>query len=320
MSKRSLSGVQPSGELHIGNYFGAIRQHVAAQDNAFYFIADFHALTSLGKADELRQNTRHVAATYLALGLDPERAVFFRQSDVPQVCEISWILSNVAAMGLLERAHSYKDKIAKGLQPKVGLFTYPILMAADILAYDSDVVPVGKDQVQHIEITRDLAIAFNAHYGEETFKLPSFTLGTPEVVPGIDGEKMSKSYGNTLPIFTRGKALKSLVMSIKTDSKGLDDPKDPSTCTVFALHKLFATPEASAEMAERYRAGGYGYGHAKQALLAQIEQHFGPAYERYDALMARPDELEDHLRTGAVKARAEAQKVLTRARRACGLE
>ena len=319
MSERSLSGVQPSGELHLGNYFGAIRQHVAAQDDAYYFIADYHALTSLRDAESLRQNTRHVAAAYLALGLDPERAVFFRQSDVPEVCELSWLLSNVAAMGLLERAHSYKDKIAKGLQPKVGLFTYPILMAADILAYDSDVVPVGKDQVQHIEITRDLAIAFNALFGD-TFKLPRFTLGTPELVPGLDGEKMSKSYDNAIPIFTRGKALKSLVMSIKTDSKALEDPKDPDTCTVFQIFRLFASDAERIEMAEHYRAGGYGYGHAKQALLKKIEERFSPAWTRYDELLARPTDLEDLLRVGAVKARAQARLVVNRARLACGLD
>ncbi|MCB9547566.1 MAG: tryptophan--tRNA ligase [Myxococcales bacterium] len=319
MSQRYLSGVQPSGELHLGNYIGAMRHHIEAQDDAYYFIADYHALTSLGDAEALRQNVRHVAAAYLALGLDPARATFFRQSDVPEVCELTWLLSNVAAMGLLERAHSYKDKIAKGLQPKVGLFTYPILMAADILAYDSDVVPVGKDQAQHLEITRDLAIAFNALYGE-TFKLPRIVLGTPELVPGIDGEKMSKSYNNTLPIFTRGKALKSLVMSIKTDSKGLDEPKDPDTCTVYKLYTFVASPAEQAEMAAAYRAGGYGYGHAKLALLKKLEETFGPAYERYDALLARPDDLEDRLRVGATRARAEAQIVLGRARRACGLD
>ncbi|MEZ4466457.1 MAG: tryptophan--tRNA ligase [bacterium] len=319
MSERYLSGVQPSGELHLGNYIGAMRHHIEAQDDAYYFIADYHALTSLRDAESLRQNVRHVAAAYLALGLDPARATFFRQSDVPEVCELTWLLSNVAAMGLLERAHSYKDKIAKGLQAKVGLFTYPILMAADILAYDSDVVPVGKDQAQHLEITRDLAIAFNALYGE-TFKLPRIVLGTPELVPGIDGEKMSKSYDNTLPIFTRGKALKGLVMSIKTDSKGLEEPKDPDTCTVFQLYRFVATPAEAAEMAAAYRAGGYGYGHAKIALLKKLEETFGPAYERYDALLARPDELEDRLRVGAVRAQAEARVVLARARQACGLD
>lgn len=316
--KRYLSGVQPSGMLHLGNYFGAIRQHVARQDNAYYFIANYHALTTVNDAEVLRANTFDVAATYLALGLDPERATLFRQSDVPEVCELSWLLSTVAGMGLLERAVSYKEKKDRGIAPSVGLFTYPVLMAADILIYDSEVVPVGSDQVQHLEMTRDMAQSFNHLYGE-TFKLPAYELGTPVPVPGIDGQKMSKSYGNTIPIFARGKALKKLVMSIQTDSTPLEDPKDPDTCNVFALYKLFATAEQQAQMRDKYAAGNYGYGHAKLELLALIKDHFAEAGERYDQFQRQPELVEDMLQTGARRAREVARGVLDRARSACGL-
>ncbi len=316
---RYLSGIQPSGLLHLGNYFGAIRNHIAHQDNALYFIADYHALTSTRDPAVLRANVHDVALTYLALGLDPERATLFRQSDVPEVTELTWLLMTTTGMGLLERAHSYKDKVARGISPTMGLFSYPVLMAADILAYDSDVVPVGKDQVQHLEMTRDMAASFNAIYGE-VFKLPKFILGTPEPVPGIDGEKMSKSYDNTLPIFAQGKALKKLVMSIKTDSTPMEDPKDPNTCNVFKLYSLFADAPALAEMKANYAGGNYGYGHAKLALLEQIKAHFADAHARRAELMQTPELVEEVLAAGAERARAKAREVLDRARAACGLD
>jgi tryptophanyl-tRNA synthetase len=315
---RTLSGVQPSGQLHLGNYFGAIRQHIEQQDDAFYFIANYHALTTVHDPEMLRSNTFDVAATYLALGLDPQRATLFRQSDVPEVCELTWMLETVIGMGLLEKAVSYKDKKERGLQASVGLFTYPVLMASDILIYDSDVVPVGSDQVQHVEMTRDFAGRFNSRFGE-TFKLPKYKLGTPVPVPGIDGQKMSKSYGNHIPIFAEGKALKKLVMSIQTDSKELEDAKNPDTCAVFAIYRLFGTPEQTEEMAKNYRAGGYGYGHAKKALLEAINEKFGPARERRRHFYENPSEVEDALAVGAGRARAIAREVTDRARRNCGL-
>ena len=317
-SKRFLSGVQPSGQLHLGNYFGAIRGHLARQDNAFYFIADYHALTTIHDAQALRGHVFDVAATYLALGLDPQRACLFRQSDVPEVTELTWLLSTVTPMGLLERAVSYKDKIQKGLPASVGLFTYPALMAADILAYESDVVPVGPDQRQHVEITQDMAEAFNRTFGP-VFKRPEYLLGTEVSVPGVDGAKMSKSYGNHIPIFAADKELKNKVMGIKTDSKGVADAKDPETCTVFTLYALFATPEQKAEMADRYRRGGMGYGDAKKALLALIDAHFAPARARRAELDAHPERVEAALAAGAQRARALARQVTDRARRAAGL-
>lgn len=315
---RYLSGVQPSGKLHLGNYFGAIRQHIASQDNAFYFIANYHALTTVYDADTLRENTFDVAVTYLSLGLDPARATLFRQSDIPEVTELTWLLETCIGMGLLEKAVSFKDKKERGIAASVGLFTYPVLMASDILVYDSDVVPVGTDQIQHVEMCRDFAGRFNNRYGE-TFKLPKYTLGTEVPVPGIDGAKMSKSYGNHIPIFAEGKALKKLVMSIETDSLGLDDVKDPDTCTVVKLYKLFASPEEVAEMQANYRAGGYGYGHAKMALLDKINETFGPAREKRKHLLANPNEVEEVLQAGAAKARVIAREVTDRARKACGL-
>ncbi len=319
MALRYLSGVQPSGQLHLGNYFGAIRSHIENQDGAFYFIANYHALTTIQNAEVLRKNILDAACTYLALGLDPERATFYRQSDIPEVTELSWLLSTVTGMGLLERAHSFKEKKARGLPATMGLFTYPILMAADILLFDADVVPVGPDQVQHVEMTRDMATYFNTTYGE-TFKLPKFELGTPVPVPGLDGEKMSKSYGNFIPIFERGKALKKLVMSIKTDATPLEDPKDPEKCSVFALYRLFASPEQIEQMRQNYAGGNYGYGHAKLALLDVIQERFADAYAKYDHFQSHPDEVEDILRAGAKKARAVARNRLDAARKACGLD
>jgi tryptophanyl-tRNA synthetase len=320
--KRILSGVQPSGKLHIGNYFGAIRQHIQLQEegDAFYFLADFHALTTINDAALLRQVTRAAALDYLALGLDPNRATFFRQSDVPDVCELTWLLASVTSMGLLERAVSYKDKIARGIQPRVGLFTYPVLMAADILIYDADIVPVGADQVQHIEITRDIAGFFNATYGE-TFKLPdAFVKQETAKVPGTDGQKMSKSYGNTIGIFDEGKALRSAVMSVVTDSTPVEAPKDPESNTVYQLYRLFATANEAADMAERFRAGGYGYGEAKKELLAKIDACFAPFRALRNQLDADKSYVDDVLREGARRAQVEARVILDRARRACGID
>ncbi|HMP16083.1 MAG TPA: tryptophan--tRNA ligase, partial [Gemmatales bacterium] len=234
--KRILSGVQPSGKLHLGNYFGAIRQHIDLQDTGecFYFIADYHAMTTLQDPQVLRENVQDVALDYLALGLDPQKASFFRQSDVPEVTELTWFLSTIAGMGLLERAHSYKDKVARGITPSVGLFTYPILMAADILAYRSHLVPVGQDQIQHLE----MAGSFNSTYKVDLFPLPEARLDVAAVVPGVDGKKMSKSYGNTIDIFAEGKPLKKVIMSIVTDSTPLEAPKNPANCNVFALYSL----------------------------------------------------------------------------------
>lgn len=316
--ERYLSGVQPSGELHLGNYFGAIRQHLRNQDGAFYFIADYHALTTVHCAETLRRHTFDAAATYVALGLDPERATLFRQSDVPEVTELAWLLSTVTSKGLLERGVSYKDKRERGLPASLGLFSYPVLMAADILIYDSDVVPVGGDQVQHLEMTRDIASSFNARYGK-VFKLPRYELGTPVPVPGLDGRKMSKSYGNTIPIFARGETLRALVMSIKTDSAPLEAPKDPDACTVFALYSLVAEEAEVEAMAAAYRGGGFGYGHAKKALLERLEATFAVASERRAALERRPEKVEAILAEGAVRARRIAREVLGRARAAVGL-
>ena len=319
---RILSGIQPSGKLHIGNYYGAIQQHIALQDesNAFYFIADYHALTTLQDRELFQSSVLDVALDYLALGLDPAQALLFRQSDVPEVCELTWLLSTVTGMGLLERAHSYKDKVARGIRPRAGLFFYPVLMAADILAYHSDVVPVGKDQIQHIEMTQDMAEAFHAAYDCDVFRRPEGRLAeSAAVVPGTDGQKMSKSYGNTIEIFATGKPLKKTVMSIVTDSLGVEDPKDPEACHVFNLYKLVAGPEQVQEMATRLSEGGYGYGDAKKALLGSLNDTFGAARERRAELAADPDTLEDILRAGAAKARAVAQDVVGAAREAVGM-
>ncbi len=318
MAPRYLSGVQPSGQLHLGNYFGAIKRHIERQDGAFYFIANYHALTTIQNAQVLRKNIYDAACTYLALGLDPKRATFYRQSDIPEVTELMWMLSTVTGMGLLERATSFKDKKERGIPASMGLFNYPVLMAADILLFDADIVPVGPDQVQHVEMTRDMATYFNQTYGE-TFKLPKYELGVPVPVPGLDGAKMSKSYGNTIPLFARGKELKKLVMSIKTDSTPLEEPKNPDTCPVFALYKLFASDAEVETMRQNYLAGGYGYGHAKLALLSAIQESFSQAYEKYDYYQSHLDEVEDILRFGAEKAREVAQVRIDAARTAVGL-
>lgn len=317
-----LSGIQPTGRFHWGNYFGAIRQYIAMQgeEQSFYFIADLHALTTVRSPSELRTNVTEAAIDLLALGLDPQRATLFRQSDVPEVTELTWLLLTITQMHLLEKCHAYKDKKAQGLAADAGLFTYPVLMAADILIYDSDVVPVGADQVQHIEVTRDLAQRFNSMYGE-TLRLPEARiLDWSAKVPGLDGErKMSKSYGNTIPIFDTPKQLRKLINSAKTDSKTLEEPKDPDTCPVFALYRLFSTVEQQAELAEKYRAGGMGYGAAKQLLFEAAMAYFGEAFERRSRLEQTPDVVEDILREGARTARRKAQEVLERVRTACGL-
>lgn len=318
-----LSGIQPTGRFHWGNYFGAIRQYIQLQGNeqSFYFIADLHALTTIREADQLRQNVSDAALDLLALGLDPEQATLFRQSDVPEVTELTWLLMTVTQMHLLEKCHAFKDKKAKGVQADAGLFTYPVLMAADILIYDSDLVPVGQDQVQHIEVTRDLAQRFNNFYGDDVLVLPDkHVLDHSAKVPGLDGEKMSKSYNNTIPIFDTPKRLKKLINKIVTDSKAVEDPKDPETCAVFDLFRLFGSDQQQQELAERYRAGGMGYGEAKGALHAAAMQYFGPAFERRADLEKRPDDVEDILQSGARRARAKAQEVVERARAACGLK
>src|SRR5437660_3538185 len=272
---RILSGVQPSAKLHLGNYFGAIRQHIALQNEGlcFYFIADYHALTTIQDPKTLAENTRDVALDYLALGLDPNKAVFFRQSDVPEVAELTWILSTVTNMGLLERAVSYKEKVDKGIEASVGLFTYPVLMAADILIVRSNVVPVGKDQVQHLEMTADIAGKFNRAFEQNVFPIPTYRLDKESKVPGTDGQKMSKSYGNTIDIFAEGKALEKTVMAIKTDSTPLGQPLNPDTCNVFALYSIFASAEEKETLAADYRAGKIGYGGAKKLLKGKIDAY-----------------------------------------------
>ena len=318
---RILSGVQPTGKLHLGNYFGAVRQHIALQDEAecFYFIADYHSLTTIHDSKALSENTRDVALDYLALGLDPEKAVFFRQSDVPEVTELAWIFSTVTNMGLLERAVSYKEKIDRGIDASVGLFFYPVLMAADILIYRSHLVPVGKDQVQHIEITQDIAGKFNRTYGD-VFPIPDYRLDKESKVLGTDGQKMSKSYGNTIEIFAEGNALKKTVMSIVTDSTPVEAPKDPEKCNVFALYSLFATDEEKAALAARYRAGGFGYGESKKMLLEKINEHFAAARAKRKELAAQPERVEAILRQGAERARAEARKTMALVRKAVGMK
>ena len=320
--KRIQTGVQPSGILHIGNYFGAISASVKLQeeaDESFLFIADFHSLTVNPDPDALRERVKQVALDFLACGIDPAKTLFFRQSDVPEVCELSWILNCITGVGLLERAHSYKDKIAKGFSPNNGLFSYPVLMAADILLYKSTLVPVGKDQKQHLEITRDIAIRFNQMYGE-TLVVPDGYINTDvAVVPGLDGQKMSKSYNNTIEIFGNPKAIRKKIMGMPTDCKTLEEPKDPDTCNVFALYKLFSTKAQQEEMAERYRAGNYGYGHAKQALFDAYMDFFAPMRKRREELEADPGYVESVLKTSAEKAKAVAQETLLQVQKAVGL-
>jgi tryptophanyl-tRNA synthetase len=318
---RILSGIQPSGLLHIGNYFGMMKPAIALQDEgeALYFIADYHALTSVRDPDVLRENVRRVAVDFLAAGLDPERAALFKQSDVPQVTELTWILSTVAPKGLLERAHSYKDKLARGLAPMVGLFSYPVLMAADILIYDSDIVPVGKDQKQHIEITRDLAGKMNEQFGQ-IFKLPEARINPQtQIVPGLDGQKMSKSYGNNIDIFGDEKETRKRVMSIVTDSTPVEAPKDPIKSTIFQLYSLFASKDEIASMLERFKTGGTGYGDFKKELFEKLWEYFSPMRKRREEILADKLYIDNVLVRGAKRANEVADDVMTRVRAAVGL-
>ena len=318
---RILTGVQPSGIPHLGNYFGAMKQVCALQQKgeSFLFIADYHALTTSPDPKVLRQNVVNLALDFIACGVDLDKTVFFRQSDVPEVCELSWILGTVTPVGLLERAHSYKDKLAKGFAANTGLFTYPVLMAADILLYRSDLVPVGKDQKQHLEITRDVAIKFNNAYGDILTIPEGYIPDEVAIVPGTDGQKMSKSYGNTIPIFGTEKEIKKAVMNIVTDCKGLEEKKDPDHCNVFAIYKLFATPEEVQKMRENYLGGNYGYGHAKLALFEKLWTTFEPMRKRRAELAADATFVERTLAANGERARAEAEKLMRKVRRAVGL-
>jgi tryptophanyl-tRNA synthetase len=323
---RILSGIQPSGVLHIGNYFGMMRPAIELQKTGetFYFIADYHALTSVRDAKTLRENSRLVALDFLACGLDPDKGALFRQSDVPQVTELAWILSTVAPMGLLERAHSYKDKLARGLPATVGLFSYPVLMAADILVYESDAVPVGKDQKQHIEITRDLAVKINETYGSEPdrpiFKLPEPRINPEtQVVPGLDGQKMSKSYGNNIDIFGDEKETRKRVMSIVTDSTPVEAPKDPERSTIVQLYSLFASKDELANMRERFKKGGTGYGDFKKELFEKLWEYFAPMRKRREEILRDKDYIDTVLEKGAKRANEIADQVMQRVRKAVGL-
>jgi len=320
--KRILSGIQPSGQLHIGNYFGMMKTMISNMETSdlHVFIVDLHALTSVHDRQRLATGTLEAAADFLALGLDPDRCTFWVQSDVPEVCELSWILSTLTPMGLLERCHSYKDKVAKGIAPSHGLFAYPVLMAADILLFQSEIVPVGKDQKQHLEVARDIAIKFNNRFGE-TFVVPEPFIGeTTAIVPGIDGQKMSKSYGNTIPIFLDDKSLRKRVMSVQTDSTPVEDPKDPDNCNLYALLKLFASQEKMDEVRDLYINGGAAYGYLKQDLFELIRDHYAEARARKKELLANQDYLREVLAAGADKARAKAMQTLELVRDRVGLK
>ena len=319
---RILTGIQPSGTLHVGNYFGAMRPLIANQERGqvFAILVDLHALTSLQDAAALRANTRSAALDFLAAGLDPERSIFFRQSDVPEHAELMWILSTVTPMGLLERAHAYKDKVAKGIAASAGLFVYPVLMASDILLYDADLIPVGKDQKQHLEIARDLVVKMNETFGEGTLKLPEAEIAEDlAVIPGTDGQKMSKSYGNTINMFAPEKALRKTVMSVVTDSTPLEDPKPVEGSNVLALYRLFATPDEVRRMEDEFRAGGTGYGDFKKRLFEAIMDHFGPMRAHRAELEHNPDYVDEVLRKGAERARVVAATTMDRVRVAIGL-
>lgn len=318
---RILSGIQPSGKLHIGNYFGAMRQNLAlqAEHEGFYFIADYHALTSNPDPKDLKQRSLEVAMDYLALGLNHEKTVFWRQSDVPVVTELQWILSCITPMGLLQRCTSYKDKVAQGISPNHGLFAYPVLQAADILIFDSQLVPVGADQKQHIEVTRDIALKFNNTYGE-TFVIPEdHIIESVAVVPGIDGRKMSKSYDNTIEIFEPESSVKKKVMRVVTDSTPVEDPKNPDTCNIFALLRLVAPETELKEWEEKYRKGGVGYGTVKKRIVELLHEYFRPYRARRQELENNRNEVEKILLQGAARADAVAQKTMNRVRKAVGL-
>ena len=320
--QRILSGIQPSGKLHIGNYFGMMEPMLAhmASSELYVFIVDLHALTSVQDPERLRRGTLEAAADFLALGLDPDRCTFWVQSDVPEVCELTWLLSIVTPMGLLERCHSYKDKVAKNIPASHGLFSYPVLMAADILLYQPHLVPVGKDQKQHIEVTRDIAIRFNNTFGE-TFLVPDGEISeNTAVIPGLDGQKMSKSYDNTIPIFADEKELRKKVMAIQTDATPVEAPKNPDTCNLYTLLKLFAPEDKMAEVHELYVNGGAAYGYLKQDLFELINARFAPARKRKQELLDNPDYVRQVLAKGADKAREKAMKTLQLARERVGLK
>jgi tryptophanyl-tRNA synthetase len=319
---RILTGITPSGTLHIGNYFGAMRPAIELQagGDAFYFIADYHSMTALTDAAERRAYTQGIALDWLACGLDPAKAVFWRQSDVPVVCELTWLLGSLTPMGLLERAHSYKDKTAKGIAPNFGLFAYPVLMAADILLYDTNVVPVGRDQKQHVEMTRDIAIKFNQTYGE-TLVVPDVQIRDEvAVVPGLDGQKMSKSYGNSIEIFGEEKVIRKKIMGIVMESRTPQEPKpDADKNLAILLMRLVAPQDVALDYENRLRAGGLGYGDLKKALFEQCWNYFAPYRARRAELVANPDYVEHVLRDGAARAQAVAAKTMDRALKACGL-
>lgn len=319
--KRILSGVQPSGKPHLGNYFGAMRHHIEMQDKyeSFIFIADYHALTTVKDPEKMKNSTLHLVLDYLALGLDPEKTVFFKQSDIYEHTQLKWILDCVTPHGLLERAHAWKDALAKGKkEPTAGLFGYPVLMAADILLYRPDLVPVGKDQKQHVEIARDIAVKFNNTFGE-TLKLPEpYIPEQSAAIKGTDGQKMSKSYGNVIEIFADEKTLKKQVMSIQTDSTPLEKPKDTNTCNVFYLYTLFADKSEAEDLKKKYEAGGFGYGDAKKALLEKILDYFGPYRKKRIELENNLDYINKVLEDGARKAREESEKMMDKVKKAVG--
>ncbi|MFN3189746.1 MAG: tryptophan--tRNA ligase [Aureliella sp.] len=318
---RVLSGIQPTGRFHWGNYFGAIQQYIDLQEehDGYYFIANLHALTTIRDPELLQQLTQDAALDLLALGLDPAKAILFVQSDVPEVSQLTWILMTCTGMGLLERCHAYKEKKERGIAADAGLFTYPVLMSADILAYDSNWVPVGADQIQHIEVCRDLANSFNHHFSE-AFVLPEArVLDASAKVPGTDGEKMSKSYDNTIGLFEEEKPQRKKIMRIQTDSRPMEDSKDPETDHLFQLFRLLAPDDDVQEMANLYRKGGFGYGHVKKAIADAAEQYFAPARAKRAELVQRPDTLNDILAEGARKAREKAAEVLDRVESACGI-
>lgn len=320
---RSLSGIKPTGTLHLGNYFGAARQFEIMQQknyDGFYFVADYHTLNTLPDPKKLEENTWNILLDYLAFGLDPEKSTIFLQSQVPEVTELAFILGNYTPMGLMQRAHSYKEKTEKNEVINVGLFYYPLLMAADILLYKSDVVPVGKDQKQHVEIARDIAGAFNFHYQRDLFVIPEpFIADNVAVVPGTDGQKMSKSYGNTIEMFAADAELKKQIMGIVTDSTPLEEPKDPELCNVFKIFRLIAPKDQVEEMADKLRGGGYGYGHAKKALLAAVHEFFDPMRKKREELAKNPNYVRGVLTSGSEKAREVAIETIKEVKKCVGL-
>jgi len=319
---RVLSGVQPSGNLHIGNYFGAIRQFLKLQEEheCYFFLADLHSLTTVKDATRLRSLVMDLATAYLAFGLDPSRSVVYRQSDIPEVPELTWYLSTVTSMGLMQRCHSYKDKVGQGIVPSLGLFSYPALMAADILIVNSDLVPVGKDQKQHLEVTRDIALSFHSVYSKEVFKLPKpVIMGDVAVVPGLDGRKMGKSYGNTIDIFGPEKPIRKRIMSIKTDSTPVEEPKPTEDNHLYQLMRLFAPADEKDWVEKAFKEGGTGYGEIKKRLFEYFLATFGEARRRYDELSQDQAYVDDVLAKGAIKAREAVAPLMDDVRRTVGM-